>query len=748
MTENFLADKPISEEKDDKFQRYEFSKRIAETIVNRTSIDSIVIGLYGAWGEGKTSVLNFIKKELELNEKHVIHFTFNPWRFTDETTLLTSFFNTLANELIKSVGEKKNIIEQKNIILKTWDKIKVSFDKKKGHLKTNKETIGEIFNEYGKIIPGMGDVTQTIGNFLSNNDIEKLKARIEKLLKDNQKKVVIFIDDIDRLEKNEIHSIFRLVKLTGDFAYTTYVLSFDENMVASAIAERFGTGDQKAGLNFLEKIIQIPLKLPLAQKTALRKYCFDLIDQSLNSSKIILTNEEEKEFVRKFNSNFLIKLDTPRLAVRYCNTLSFSLPLLKGEVNYVDLLLIEAMKVFYPEIYDFIRDRPDYFIGIYADETSSNYPKNQSKIGEFKKMFEDFTLNYTIDEVRNIQSAIIDLFPNVQKVWKVRNWGITNDERLYNEKRISTDQYFNRYFSYVVIEGDISDVAFSNFLENITESNDKENLEEAICLIESSTPANFVQKFLFGEKTLKSEVSISLIKVFTKLGDRFPEGNGPFQGYTNPRSQASVFISQLIRNQVLEDEKFELLKWVINNATPFEFAAEIFSDCQVINEERSDMFTKEQYIDLSSNLISRAKSLSLNKPIWESYTLELHIIMNIWANNFDKQDLKNYVEEQLNVFPESVIFLLKGSIGYTYSSSHPIPYFGDLKKDTYNWFERILDTNFIYKKIGAVLKMDLSKIKEYNELKYKQTDENMMMQFAYWHNKKDNLISPVVEIEM
>ncbi|SNR62863.1 P-loop NTPase fold protein [Flavobacterium sp. ov086] len=742
MRENFLADKPISEEKEDKFQRYRFSKRIAETIVNRISIDSIVIGLYGAWGEGKTSVLNFIKKELDSHQTNIIHFTFNPWRFTDETTLLTSFFNMLATELKESFVDE-NPAKGKNIFSK-W------YNNKKGDLKTDREAIGDLIQEYAKVasILGASDVVETVGKAISDGNIEKLKARIEKLLKDHQKKVVIFIDDIDRLEKNEIQSIFRLVKLTGDFAYTTYVLSFDENMVASAIAERFGTGDQKAGLNFLEKIIQIPLKLPLAQKTALINYCFELVNQSLESSEIILTSEEEMEFSKKFSSNFLLRLNTPRLAVRYGNSISFSLPLLKGEVNYVDLLLIEAFRVFYPEFYDFIRDKPDYFIGTYPTEQSSTSTLNLTKNDKFKKMFDDCSKLYNSDEIKNVQDAMVDLFPNVQTVLNVRRFGVGNEERRYNDKRISTNQYFNRYFSYVVIDGDISDVAFSDFLANITERDFQENIKEAICLIKSSTPANFVQKFRFKEKILESDISISLIRVITQLGDQFPEGKGAFGGWTNPRSQASIFISQLIRNQVIEDEKFGLVKWIITNAAPFQFATEIFSNCQVVNEERNDLFTKEQYAELSSNLISRAKSLSLNKPIWESYILESYSIMNIWANNFDKQDLKDYVEEQLNIFPESIASLLKGFVGYTYSSAWPLPYFGDLKKNTYDWVERILDTNFIYKKIGEVLKIDLFIINEYNELKHMQTDENMMKQFAYWHNKKENLISPVVEVEI
>ena len=273
---------------------------------------------------------------------------------------------------------------------------------------------------------GAGEAAEAVGKAISNVDIEKLKGRIEKLLADNKKRIVIFIDDIDRLEKGEIHAIFRLVKLTGDFAYTTYLLSFDENMVSSAIGERFGTGDQKAGLNFLEKIIQIPIKLPLAQKAALKNYCFKLVEQSLNSSQVVLTDDEAQEFVRKFTSNFLIRLTTPRLAVRYGNTLSFSLPLLKGEVNYVDLLLIEAIRVFYPELYDFVRYQPDYFIGGYGNDVYSHNLNNE-KVDKFKKLFDEFTKNYSPDEIAEANTLIANYLSEKLKI-KINN--------LYTKKKV------------------------------------------------------------------------------------------------------------------------------------------------------------------------------------------------------------------------------------------------------------------------------------------------------------------------
>jgi Predicted P-loop ATPase len=732
MEENFLADKPISEEKDDKFQRYKFSKRIAETILNRTSSDSIVIGLYGAWGEGKTSVLNFIKQELKPHHPDVIHFTFNPWRFTDEAALLTSFFNTLASELKKSlVTEANPPSNESNKEKQSW------WQGKKGPLKTNTETVGEIIQEYGKVVSifGAGEAAEAIGKAISNVDIEKLKERIESLLAENKKRIVVFIDDIDRLEKEEIHAIFRLVKLTGDFAYTTYLLSFDENMVSSAIGERFGTGDQKAGLNFLEKIIQIPIKLPLAQKTALKNYCFKLVEQSLNATKIVLSEEEGQEFVRKFTSNFLIRLTTPRLAVRYGNSLSFSLPLLKGEVNYIDLLLIEAVRVFYPELYDFVRTQPDYFIGAYDTDIYSHQPDN-IKIDKFKKLFDEKTSSYTPDEIADAKGALQDLFPNIDKVWgNGRNWRRGNPESCYNEKRISISQYFNRYFSYTVIEGDISDVSFESLLASIVQGNYTEKIEPTKKLIESATPDNFIEKIRFKEKTFDSPTSIAIVKVFSQLGESFPDRENIFYSWLTPNSQAAIFLAQLIRNQIDEVEKFGILSWTIENAIPFKYAYQIFNYCRNDKDEPKKLFTDEQYIELAGKLIARAKQLAGDQPLWEKFTYESKYMLNVWAADFNKQDLSDYVMQNLNKNPNSVIPLLKVFVGFIHSSALPTPYYGDFQKNSYDWLKQILDANFIYEKVGQVLGIDLSTIEKYEHLEHKQTDENMMKQFAHWHNK-------------
>ena len=109
---------------------------------------------------------------------------------------------------------------------------------------------------------GASEAAKNVGDMLSSVELEELKNRVETALKEAGKRVVVLMDDIDRLDKNEIQTVFRLVKLVADFQNTAYVLAFDAQMVASALQERYSSRDPDAGQNFLEKIIQVPLDLP------------------------------------------------------------------------------------------------------------------------------------------------------------------------------------------------------------------------------------------------------------------------------------------------------------------------------------------------------------------------------------------------------------------------------------------------------------------------------------------------------
>jgi len=310
MSENqYLGDKPLDAEENDLFSRWPFSMRIAESLSKRNDKSSLVLGIYGAWGEGKTTVINFIKAGLK-DIEDVVTVTFNPWIFPNENELLLSFFKTVSDSLGRTITKRS-------------------------------EEIGDAITKYAWLLApaygGASNAAKGLGNVMSNVDIEDYKKRIENILNEEGKRLIIFIDDIDRLDKKEIQAIFRLIKLSADFNNTSYVLAFDEEMVAAALREQYSSSNKDAGRNFLEKIVQVPLNLPPAPKSSLEGICFSGIDEVIRTTSIELEEKQVHEFWGAFYRGISNRLSTPRMAKRYVNAIQFSLPITLGEVNPIDL---------------------------------------------------------------------------------------------------------------------------------------------------------------------------------------------------------------------------------------------------------------------------------------------------------------------------------------------------------------------------------------------------------------------------
>jgi len=252
----YHSDAPLNDPSQDDFDRGPFACRIAETIVARSDPASLCIGIYGKWGEGKTTVLNFIERQLAPHEDiEMIHF--NPWRFRTEDDLFVGFFSALAAGIGKS-------------------------------LKTSRERAAEAVAPYTKILgpvsvglglPGVGSVNVSAAQLTKSlteaarADVKTLKARLNELINETEKKLVIVVDDVDRMDRAQIHAVFKLIKACGDFLHTIYVLAFDDKAVAAALGSEYGEGNEAAGYDFLEKIVQVPLRLPAA--SGLRRHAHD-----------------------------------------------------------------------------------------------------------------------------------------------------------------------------------------------------------------------------------------------------------------------------------------------------------------------------------------------------------------------------------------------------------------------------------------------------------------------------------------
>ncbi|HGZ6774434.1 TPA: P-loop NTPase fold protein [Vibrio parahaemolyticus] len=511
---NYSSDSPVFEANQDRFKRWEFAKRIAKVISTRDDPSSIVLGLYGSWGNGKTSVLNFIEQNLA-KDPNVIYLKFNPWRFGSEDDLLKGFFN----DIIDALGRE---------LYSNGDKLKEVISKAA-------PGVGALFGA-----KGAGDAASS---FISGPDLAELKTRVELALKCEKKRVLIAIDDIDRLDKLEIHSLFKLVKLTADFKYTSYILAFDKDVVTASLQERYSNTNSHAGEAFLEKIIQVPLHLPEVDKSVLNNYCFQSLNQALDYAQISLNQFENQYFIKGFYHGFDNLITTPRKAKLYGNTLLFSLPILKGEVNHVDLMLIEGLRVFCPTVYDMIKVNHRHFTGLLG---SSQYHSKDKDIEHIKKLVSTAISNDSILDKEGITSLLMQLFPKLEGVFGNHSYASDFLKTWDQEKRVCSPNYAPRYFSYAIQDDDISDEIVSQLIdasEEISSSTPGENP-----LSEILTPNNtnqVLRKVFRAFKNMTETQRINLAKMIASLGHTLP-ASSPLDFDTGIQ-KAVLFIADVIQ---------------------------------------------------------------------------------------------------------------------------------------------------------------------------------------------------------
>lgn len=710
INNDFHTDCPVSIESEDRFQRYNFARQIAKTIVQKESKKGIVIGIYGTWGEGKTTVINFIDSELSKN-KEIVCIKFNPWRYSDENTLLLNFFDKISRSLEVKLLNKKERAGK-------W------LSQKSGFISCNIPKIGDI-----------SKVVNTIGNWLGCVDLEALKNRLDEIIIRSKKKLVIFIDDLDRLDKNEIYSVLRLVKLTADFTNTTYVLSFDETAVSKSIEEKFGSTNLNAGRNFLEKIIQVPLALPKAQPDALRDYCFEMINNMLIINNLNLPDEEEKRFALLFTSHLLNKFDTPRSIVRYANSLSFSIPLLAGEANIVDVMLIEAIKITSPNLYSYIKENPEYFIGDYKNILGK---PDEDKKNTIKTKINELCKNFNEKEKGSIITLLCEIFPQLKCIYQnmasYPEWRI---KKLYKNKRIASQNYFNRYFSYCVIKGEISDISFNQFIDSLPMATEADVINNIKKLIEDSSVSNFIYKLRNWETDFNWEASQKIVSSLITIVELFPNN---IQDYLldsqTSRGQLAIFIYQLIKNHTNSKEQLDFSKKIVDKTTPLEFAFEILRWLNLNDERNDSIFTQEQIKEVWDVLLKRVLTKANKDDIFEEFPEETYLICKFWEK-FAKDEFTQYISGVLAKNPQKAILLLRSYLPRIRVMGDNKWREKDFDEKAYKYFITIFDKRYIAETLFRIYpetELKKQKVKWMTRDEAEVSDFDMVIQYYHWYS--------------
>src|SRR5262249_34832101 len=180
--------------------------------------------------------------------------------------------------------------------------------------------------------------------------IKALRSEVKKAFASIGKRIVIVLDDLDRLRADEIRDIVRLVRLVADLPTTVYLLAFDRHRVEEALAEEFGKDNKDAGRNYLEKIVEVSFDLPAIRPEDLAEMLFAGLDGVIAGTSCRPLNK--RDWANFFGLGMRNLFTTPRDVHRYLNALPVTLRLIADEVALADILALEAVRVLAPDFFE------------------------------------------------------------------------------------------------------------------------------------------------------------------------------------------------------------------------------------------------------------------------------------------------------------------------------------------------------------------------------------------------------------
>ncbi len=317
------SDTPISKSQDDELNRELYVKLVTDKIRGVSLDISYSMGIIAKWGEGKTSFINLLKEQLGKEKNQYIIIDFNAWK---SSNIPVYFFNTLANKLQPYAGGINLVIHSYLRTLQSFDRTNVL-----------------------KLILDFRDLRL---NHQSEFDL------IEKAIEKTGKKIIIFIDDIDRLYGDEIISVLKLIRNTANFKNTVFVSAYDKGYLNTAIKKSVSEHNYQ---EFAEKIFDEEIVLPRINIHSVNYFInqeLSRLSSEADLSSFIDVVEEmqyyDDKILKIINRLFITNF---RDAKRFLNLFIPIFKKLKDELVFSDLFIIQAIYFKYKSLYILIRNK-------------------------------------------------------------------------------------------------------------------------------------------------------------------------------------------------------------------------------------------------------------------------------------------------------------------------------------------------------------------------------------------------------
>lgn len=324
-------DRPLERVRDDKLDRGPFIASLVRALVadERDSSGKLiarrsrgfVVGLIGRWGLGKSTIMHFLADELGGMDRVVVA-TLNPWLFKGRDEILSAFFSALR----RAMGGTK--LENAREIMQTIANYEGAIV---GTAKLGAKGVELV---HGGAIPWLSTLVSKIKFWKPKAlSIDAERKSLEQKLKASGGAVVVLIDELDRVEDEEVRAVAQLVKAVGEIKGISYLVAYDPPRVIEALGRGSGEERRTSGERYLEKIVQhgIPLR-PLFDEDVRPLLAAALEASGVECRDPITQNE------RDIFEHIVGAIVTPREVKRLIGSFAVIEAAVRGEVNPIDVL--------------------------------------------------------------------------------------------------------------------------------------------------------------------------------------------------------------------------------------------------------------------------------------------------------------------------------------------------------------------------------------------------------------------------
>lgn len=330
----FVTDTPEEEKLDIGWRDY-CSTIVSTLEATDLSKDCFAIGISGGWGSGKTTFLKELQAQLKENPSYML-IEYNPWNTGNKSDIVENFFKTFSS----LVGHRSSLYP---------------------HLQ-----------RYARALSDVGGVKwEALTNiFIPEKTLDELKEQINQSVLNSRKRYVFFIDDLDRLDKEEIFEVLKLIRASANFKNTIFIVAYDPDYIENMLGE-LGVTEP---LIYLQKIFNLELSLPSFERDTIPKLLSKELKKLCN-----FTHWEEIESVThspsKSNGYLIPRLiknlrDVKRFINLFTASYIQTTEKLGRNFSFSDLFWIEVLHYVSPKVYGSLRDDPYTYLDIPGSHNS------------------------------------------------------------------------------------------------------------------------------------------------------------------------------------------------------------------------------------------------------------------------------------------------------------------------------------------------------------------------------------------